>query len=92
VSDHIPVRQWPTRTGRGFGLARCTVERLTQDLGLEGITRGRRFTVTTRPSRAAPRIQTVANLLLFLFFLMLLIRPTKAFEGRENSRRPSRTC
>jgi hypothetical protein len=27
----------------GFGVARCTVERLMRDLGLEGITRGRRF-------------------------------------------------
>ena len=46
---------WKQLNREGIRVARCTVERLMQDLGLEGVTRGRRFKVTTRADEASPR-------------------------------------
>jgi putative transposase len=46
---------WKQLNREGIRVARCTVERLMQDLGLEGVTRGRRFTVTTRPDESGER-------------------------------------
>ena len=46
---------WKQLNREGIRVARCTVERLMQDLGLEGVTRGRRFKVTTRSDESSPR-------------------------------------
>jgi putative transposase len=46
---------WKQLNREGVRVARCTVERLMQDLGLEGVTRGRRFKVTTRADEGSPR-------------------------------------
>jgi putative transposase len=46
---------WKQLNREGVRVARCTVERLMQDLGLEGVTRGRRFTITTRPEENGSR-------------------------------------
>jgi putative transposase len=46
---------WKQLKREGFEVARCTVERLMGELGLEGVTRGRRFKVTTTSDDAAPR-------------------------------------
>ena len=46
---------WKQLKREGIRVARCTVERLMQDLGLEGVTRGRRFKVTTRADESSPR-------------------------------------
>ena len=46
---------WKQLTREGYPVARCTVARLMRRLGLAGVVRGRRFTVTTRPDTAAMR-------------------------------------
>ena len=46
---------WKQLNREGIRVARCTVERLMQDLGLEGVTRGRRFKITTRSDEGSPR-------------------------------------
>ena len=46
---------WKQLNREGIRVARCTVERLMQDLGLEGVTRGRRFKITTRADEGSPR-------------------------------------
>lgn len=46
---------WRQLNREGIPVARCTVERLMQELGLHGMTRGRRFKVTTTPDEAATR-------------------------------------
>ena len=46
---------WKQLKREGFLVARCTVERLMKDLGLEGVTRGRRFKITTRSDDSGPR-------------------------------------
>lgn len=46
---------WKQLNREGIRVARCTVERLMRELGLEGVNRGRRFTVTTAPDEGAPR-------------------------------------
>jgi putative transposase len=46
---------WKQLNREGVRVARCTVERLMQDLGLEGVTRGRRFTITSRPEENGSR-------------------------------------
>jgi transposase InsO family protein len=43
---------WKQLTREGYPVARCTVARLMRRLGLAGVVRGRRFTVTTRPETA----------------------------------------
>jgi putative transposase len=45
---------WRQLNREGFGVARCTVERLMSDMGLKGAVRGRRFT-TTIPDDVADR-------------------------------------
>ena len=46
---------WRQLGREGFALARCTVERLMREMGLQGVTRGRRFRVTTDPAETAVR-------------------------------------
>jgi putative transposase len=46
---------WKQLGREGYRVARCTVARLMRRLGLAGIVRGRRFTVTTTPDLAAAR-------------------------------------
>ena len=45
---------WRQLGREGFGVARCTVERLMRTESLQGVRRGRRFK-TTRPDLAAPK-------------------------------------
>ena len=46
---------WKQLNREGIFVARCTVERLMEEQGLQGVTRGRRFKITTRPDETAPR-------------------------------------
>ncbi len=46
---------WRQLRREGQAVARCTVARLMRRLGLAGVMRGRRFTVTTLPETAAAR-------------------------------------
>jgi len=46
---------WKQLTREGQVVARCTVARLMRRLGLAGVVRGRKFTVTTIPDPAAAR-------------------------------------
>jgi putative transposase len=46
---------WQQLKREGQAVARCTVARLMRRLGLAGVVRGRKFTVTTIPDTAAPR-------------------------------------
>jgi transposase InsO family protein len=46
---------WKQLRREGYAVARCTVARLMRRLGLAGVVRGRRFTVTTTPDLAAAR-------------------------------------
>jgi transposase InsO family protein len=46
---------WKQLRREGWAVARCTVARLMRHLGLAGVIRGRRFTVTTIPETAAAR-------------------------------------
>jgi transposase InsO family protein len=46
---------WKQLTREGLAVARCTVARLMRGLGLAGITRGRRFKITTVPDPTAAR-------------------------------------
>jgi transposase InsO family protein len=45
---------WRQTQGEGFDVARCSVERLMRDLGLQGVIRGRPVR-TTISDKAAPR-------------------------------------
>ena len=50
------VRKLWRQLGReGHKVARCTIERLMRQMGLQGVTRGRRFKVTTVGNEALPR-------------------------------------
>jgi putative transposase len=49
------AKVWRQLNREGIRVARCTVERLMRELGLSGVTRGRRFTITTRSDESAPR-------------------------------------
>ena len=51
---------WRQLVREGFAVARCTVERLMRELGLEGVRRGRRFK-TTMPDRSAVRTADLVN-------------------------------
>ena len=44
---------WRQMNREGFGVARCTVERLMRDLGLQGVVRGKPVK-TTIADKAAP--------------------------------------
>jgi transposase InsO family protein len=46
---------WKQLRREGQAIARCTVARLMRRLGLAGVVRGRKFTVTTLPDTAAAR-------------------------------------
>src|SRR5262245_20174852 len=46
---------WKQLKREGQAVARCTVARLMRRLGLAGVVRGRKFTVTTIPDTAAAR-------------------------------------
>jgi putative transposase len=46
---------WKQLKREGFEIARCTVARLMRELGLEGVTRGQRFKVTTTPDDSSAR-------------------------------------
>ena len=46
---------WKQLRREGQAVARCTVARLMRHLGLAGVVRGRKFTVTTIPDTAAAR-------------------------------------
>ena len=46
---------WKQLRREGYAVARCTVARLMRRLGLAGVVRGRRFTVTTTPDLVAAR-------------------------------------
>ena len=46
---------WKQLRREGYAVARCTVARLMRRLGLAGVVRGRRFTVTTTPDPVAAR-------------------------------------
>jgi putative transposase len=51
---------WRQLKREGVSVARCTVERLMRDLGLQGVVRGRAFTTTTHPD-ASPRPADLVN-------------------------------
>ena len=42
---------WHAMRRDGFDLARCTVERLMRDIGIEGVRRGKKIKTTWPPSR-----------------------------------------
>ncbi len=44
---------WRQMRREGFNVARCTVERLMRDMGLEGVIRGKKIK-TTLPDKAQP--------------------------------------
>ncbi len=46
---------WRQLGREGWKVARCTIERLMRQMGLQGATRGPRFKVTTIADKAAPR-------------------------------------
>ena len=50
-----PRKVWRQLQREGWRVARCTVERLMRALGLRGASRGRAWTVTTRPADPAAR-------------------------------------
>jgi transposase InsO family protein len=48
-----PRKVWRQLRREGVRIARCTVERLMQAMGLRGVSRGRAWVITTRPDAAA---------------------------------------
>ena len=50
-----PRKVWKQLRRDGHQVARCTVERLMRTLGMQGVTRGRAWVVTTRAEAAADR-------------------------------------
>ncbi len=50
-----PRKVWKQLRRDGHQVARCTVERLMRDLGLQGVTRGRAWVVTTHAAAASDR-------------------------------------
>jgi transposase InsO family protein len=46
---------WRQLNREGTKVARCTVERLMRSMGLQGVVRGKAFTVTTKPDKSASR-------------------------------------
>jgi len=53
--DNWPVngarKLWHAMRRDGFDLARCTVERLMRDIGIEGVGRGKKIKTTWPPFR-----------------------------------------
>jgi len=56
-----PRKVWKQLGREGFGVARCTVERLMRGMGLRGAMRGRAFKVTTVADGAAHRPPDLVN-------------------------------
>jgi putative transposase len=56
-NDHVygPRKVWKQLRRDGRRVARCTVERLMRDMGLQGVTRGRAWVVTTQAETAGDR-------------------------------------
>jgi putative transposase len=56
-NDHVygPRKVWKQLRRDGHRVARCTVERLMRDMGLQGVTRGRAWVVTTHAEAAGDR-------------------------------------
>jgi transposase InsO family protein len=52
---------WVQANREGIKVAKCTVRRLMRELGLQGATRGRAFTVTTRSDSGAARPADLVN-------------------------------
>jgi putative transposase len=50
-----PRKVWRQLRREGHRVARCTVERLMHAMGLQGVTRGRAWVVTTRSEAASDR-------------------------------------
>jgi putative transposase len=50
-----PRKVWKQLRRDGHRVARCTVERLMRDMGLQGVTRGRAWVVTTHAEAASDR-------------------------------------
>ena len=50
-----PRKVWKQLRREGYGVARCTVERLRRAMGLRGVSRGRAWVITTRPATGAER-------------------------------------
>jgi putative transposase len=50
-----PRKVWKQLRRNGHRVARCTVERLMRDMGLQGVTRGRAWVVTTQAQAAGDR-------------------------------------
>jgi putative transposase len=48
-------KMWRALRREGVGVARCTVERLMRELGIEGVRRGRSFKITTRRDERQPK-------------------------------------
>ena len=59
-SVYGPRKVWRQLTREGITVARCTVERLMRDLGLQGAVRGRRFK-TTIPAETTARPSDLVN-------------------------------
>lgn len=55
LSVYGAEKVWKQLNREGIQVARCTVERLMGDLGLQGAVRGRRFTITTQSDETAAR-------------------------------------
>ncbi|MBM3280727.1 MAG: IS3 family transposase, partial [Candidatus Handelsmanbacteria bacterium] len=50
-----PRKVWQELKRKGYQVARCTVERRMRQLGSRGVTRGRRFKVTTLTGASSSR-------------------------------------
>ena len=55
LSVYGAKKVWKQLKREGFSVARCMVERLMKEMGLEGVVRGRAFTTTTRSGDGAER-------------------------------------
>ncbi len=55
ISVYGAKKVWKQLKREGFSVARCMVERLMKEMGLEGVVRGRAFTTTTRSGDGAER-------------------------------------
>jgi transposase InsO family protein len=55
LSAYGAFKVWTQLNREGICVARCTVERLMRDMGLQGVTRGRAWTITTVADENAER-------------------------------------
>jgi putative transposase len=56
-----PRKIWRQMGREGLRIARCRVRRLMREMGLAGAVRGRAWTTTTQPSRAADRLSDLVD-------------------------------